>query len=125
MIAPETKALIYIGNFIFTAAMAVYLWLRRRHDRNAGRIGELENKIAEIKHDRLERKAEVNTDIAALKEGQAAISKLLDILRDRIGSQEKDLHQISRDTAETKGRIAGIEKGVNLILQQMVEGKKE
>ncbi|MDM5147682.1 hypothetical protein NQX30_04765 [Candidatus Persebacteraceae bacterium Df01] len=88
------------------AAISVYLWLRRRHDRNAERIGSHDQKITQ-----LETVVEINSRAVKKLEAESI-------------SHANNDNKMNQLLHEMKGRLEGIGNAVDLVVKHLVGDKK-
>lgn len=92
-----------------TLAIAAYLWLRRRHDRNAARIGEIEERV--IAHEQ------------ATADKFARGDNRITVLESHLPSREQ-VSALSESIAGLKGELRGISNLVGIIHQHLLEKSK-
>lgn|GEM_PF-6835989 len=93
-----------IGQWIFNALVATYLWINRRHNETLDKIESACEKIDE--HER---------DISLLKSHPS---------HDQSGRMVEQIERMSGEISEIKGRLTGINRAVDLMNEYLIKRER-
>ena len=105
----DIRTFVYVANAAGTLALALYLWLRRRHDRNSERIGELADKVEH--HQR---------ELESLRLSNSHFLQRLERLEHEMGSHLERYGVLCQSLGRMEGRIEGIGNALTLIQDHLI-----
>ena len=109
----EPMAWIAVAQMIYNFVIGVYLWINRRYQATNKRVDEVKEDLTLRIEDTERALVRVSTDVSHLPN------------RAEINSLRDDIRQLTGELSETKGRLNGINRAVDLINEFLINQGKD